>query len=224
MQYPEKWLQHNTLAEKITNNLRLNIISGEIPSETILTENQVSSRFNTSRAPVREAFKTLANEGIVELGRMGVKVLGLTKKDIDELYEFRFLIEDFALQRVMNTFDEEKAKEFTKIVQMMELYAKHDDYLEFSYYDLQFHERIIIETNHKRIQYSWNNIRHILLCLLIVATKKRFMEDNNQINKLIENHRQLIDVLRSQDKDRLNRLVEEHSMDTKKTVGDAYFQ
>ncbi|MCG5103220.1 GntR family transcriptional regulator [Oceanobacillus alkalisoli] len=223
MDYPEKWLKNDTLGEKIINNLRLNIISGEIPTGTILTEKQVSTNFQTSRSPVREALKVLANEGLIDLGRMGAKVLGLTEKDVDELYDVRFLLENFAFQRVMNDFDEEKVRKYTKIVQKMELSAEQDDYLEFSYYDLLFHESIILDTNHKRILYTWNNIRHLLLCLLIVATKKRFAEEKDQIYKLVQNHEHLINVLHSQDSDRLYSLIDEHFIDTKQTVGEAYF-
>ncbi|WP_077618284.1 GntR family transcriptional regulator [Bacillus sinesaloumensis] len=223
MNYPEKWLKNDMLGEKITNNLRLNIISGEIPMGTILTEKQISDNFQTSRSPVREALKVLANEGLIDLGRMGAKVLGLTENDVNELYDVRFLLENFACQRVMKDFDEVKVRKFTKIVKMMELSAELDDYLEFSYYDLLFHESIILETNHKRILYTWNNIKHLLLCLLIVATKKRFAEEKDQIYKLIQNHEQLIDVLHSQDNERLYNLINEHLVDTKRTVGEAYF-
>src|SRR5690625_1903064 len=123
----------------------------------------------------------------------------------------------------METFDEEKEKALTKTLQMMELAAEHDDYLEFSYYDLLFHESVIIGADHKRILYTWNNIRHILLCLLIVATKKRFIEDKDELDKLIKKHRYLIHVLWSKDSDQLYHLMEEHFIDTKNTVTDAYF-
>ncbi|MBS4208143.1 GntR family transcriptional regulator [Bacillus sp. FJAT-50079] len=222
MKFPEKWLRGDSLGERITSELRLEIISGHIPRDTVLTENQISAQFGTSRSPVREAFKTLATEGLVDLQRMGAVVLGLTKQDIDELYDVRFLLENFALQRIADNFDEKKALKFYRILDMMELLSNHDDHLEFSYYDLLFHESIILETNHKRISHFWNNIRHIVLCLLIVATEKRFLEDKIEVKNLIEAHRSIIQALLSKDKDMIHNLVEQHFEDTKQTVGEAY--
>src|SRR5690625_4800362 len=96
MQFPKKWLQGNTLGELITSELRLKIVSGQIPKDIILSENQIAKEFKTSRSPVREAFKTLSTEGLVGLARMGAVVLGLTQQDIDELYDVRFMLENFA--------------------------------------------------------------------------------------------------------------------------------
>lgn len=223
MQFPKKWLQGNTLGELITSELRLKIVSGQIPKDIILSENQIAKEFKTSRSPVREAFKTLSTEGLVSLARMGAVVLGLTQQDIDELYDVRFMLENFASQRILPDFNEEKAVKFNRILDMMELAANHNDHMEFSYHDLLFHETIIIEADHKRIFHFWNNVRHIVLCFLIVATEKRFSENKKQIKAVLEGHRLLVETFLTKDSTRLQNLIEDHFLDTRKTVVNAYF-
>ncbi|KHF38450.1 GntR family transcriptional regulator [Halalkalibacter okhensis] len=224
MEFPEKWLQDDSLGELISCELRLQIIKGDIERGTVLTENQISTRFETSRSPVREAFKILKTEGLVELGRMGAVVHGLDEMDIKELNDVRFLLEHFCLQKISRTFDEEKAKEFYQILDLMELNAKHNDYLEFSYNDLSFHEKIIKQAGHKRISHSWENIRNIILCLLLVATEKRFSEQKGEIGSLLRNHRDVIEALLAKDEERLESLTKKHLVDTNNTVIDAYIR
>lgn len=53
-----------SLGEKIAFNLRLRIVNGTIRKGSKLSKNQIATEFGTSRSPVREALKTLENEGL----------------------------------------------------------------------------------------------------------------------------------------------------------------
>lgn len=100
MRYPSAWLEGNSLGELIVSDLRLQIIDGTIARGEILSENKIAAQFKSSRSPVREAFKTLSNEGLISLERMGAVVLGLSSKDKDELYDVRYLIESFVQENL----------------------------------------------------------------------------------------------------------------------------
>lgn len=60
-----------TTGESIAAEIRLGIVSGEILSDTLLTENQIAKQFNVSRSPVRDAFKLLQTDQLIHLERMG---------------------------------------------------------------------------------------------------------------------------------------------------------
>ena len=77
--------------------LRMRIISGMIENGTVLSENKLAADFEVSRSPIREALKILASENIIRLERMGAVVVGLTDKEIKEIYDVRLLIETFVL-------------------------------------------------------------------------------------------------------------------------------
>lgn len=218
MQYPSTWLQGVSLGEKVACELRLQIINGSIKIGSVLSENQIAAEFGISRSPVREALKTLANEGLIRLERMGVVVLGLTAKDIEEIYDVRFLIETFILQRLSMQPHENLAITLNKIIDKMEMAAKHQDYIEFSYQDLYFHEVLIEEANHTRILHLWNNFRHIVLTALLVATEKRFKEEIHEVGPLIEKHRLMVKALTSKDIQYIQQVVQEHFEDTRNTV------
>jgi GntR family transcriptional regulator of gluconate operon len=218
MQYPSEWLQGASLGEKISCEIRFKIINGDIVPGTILSENQIATEFGTSRAPSREALKTLANEGLIRLERMGAVVLGLNATDIEELYDVRFLIENFALQRLLKNYDERKVKMLNEIIDKMKIAAKHYNFIEFSYYDVQFHDTIISGANHTRILHLWKNIRHIVLTALLVATKQRFEREKNEIQRLIDMHKLIVNALITRDKNYTEETLQEHFQDTLKTV------
>ena len=224
MKFPRNWLESDSLGELISSELRFQIISGEIEVGSILSENMISSSFETSRSPVREAFKTLELEGLVTPGRMGITVQGLNEEDIKEIYDLRFLLEKFCIQKLTEDFDSEKASEFYKFTDLMKLHAEHNDFMEFSFQDLLFHETIVLRTNHKRVLYSWKNIRNIILCLLLVATEKRFKEEKEGIGNLIYQHRLLIDAMVEKNEDKIDKWMDDHLRDTNATVMSAYLK
>jgi GntR family transcriptional regulator of gluconate operon len=221
MNYPSSWLQGASLGEKIAAELRYQIIKGIIPQGSILSENQIASEFETSRAPVRDCFKTLSNEGLIRLERMGAFVIGLSTRDMDELYDIRFLIENFVIQRLVEANNGALIYSLNKIIDKMKIAGRHHDHIELAYYDLAFHETIIKEAHHKRILHLWNNIRNIVLTALLVATQQRFSTDEHEMQKLIDKHRLLALSLSSKDGDYIGKILQDHFEDTRRTVNSS---
>ena len=88
-----------SLVEVTTRRLRAEILSGELAPGQRLVEEQIRQRFAISRAPLREALRTLANQGLVEhLPRRGTRVTELSERDIDELFDLRSLLERHAVE------------------------------------------------------------------------------------------------------------------------------
>jgi DNA-binding GntR family transcriptional regulator len=89
-----------SLVEMTSRRLRAEILSGELAPGQRLVEEQIRQRFAISRAPLREALRLLANEGLVEhLPRRGARVTELSDTDIDELFGLRALLERYAVSQ-----------------------------------------------------------------------------------------------------------------------------
>ena len=74
--------------------LRERIASGVLAPGDWLREAAVAEELGLSRTPVREALRTLAAEGLVELvHHRGARVLSWSAADIDETYRLRALLE-----------------------------------------------------------------------------------------------------------------------------------
>lgn len=223
MEFPSIALKGSSLGEMISSELRLKIINKSIAPGTVLSENSIADEFGTSRSPVREALKELSNEGLIRLERMGAVVLGLSQKDIEELYDVRYLIEKFVIERLSKMDNQDLIKQLNKILDEMIIAAKYNHYIEFTIQDLKFHELMIVAAEHKRMIHLWNNIRDIVFAALLVTTKKRFLENSNEIESLIEKHRVLIDSIISKDLEFIKRVVYDHFEDTRETVTNTIF-
>ncbi len=83
----------------IVEALREEIIAGKLPPESRLGQEQLATRFNVSRMPVREALRRLEADGLVIFEpNKSVRVAPLGVADLQEIYEMRVAAETLALR------------------------------------------------------------------------------------------------------------------------------
>ncbi|WNS42109.1 GntR family transcriptional regulator [Paenibacillus sp. MMS20-IR301] len=218
MQYPVTWLKGASLGESIACELRLQIINEQIKPGEVLSENRIAADFNTSRSPVREAFKALSGEGLIRLERMGAVVVGLSLQDVKELYDVRYLIESFALQRLAAASQDGLILRLEQLIDQMKLAVKYNNSVEFAQQDFAFHETIVTEASHTRILHLWNSIRHIVMTVILITTEQVFSLGEERMNWVAEKHRTLVEALRSGNPDTLHRVVQDYFEDSGKTL------
>jgi DNA-binding GntR family transcriptional regulator len=91
-------LESYSLVELAFNRLSAEILSGRTDPGERLVEEQLTRQLGISRAPLREALRQLAEQGLVEhIPRRGVRVATLSDNDVRELYEVRDVLERHAV-------------------------------------------------------------------------------------------------------------------------------
>ncbi|MGV9214074.1 GntR family transcriptional regulator [Micromonospora sp. RB23] len=92
-------LESVSLVDLAVSRLTREILSGRSDPGERLVEEQLTRRLGISRAPLREALRLLAQQGLVEhVPRRGVRVATLSDRDVRELYELRDVLERFAVR------------------------------------------------------------------------------------------------------------------------------
>src|SRR3989442_8712193 len=82
------------LAEDAADLIREQILAGGFRQGEHLVEAKIARQLNVSRGPVREAFKLLRAEGLLdEEPRRGTFVVSLSGDDVREIYDLRAAIE-----------------------------------------------------------------------------------------------------------------------------------
>lgn len=76
--------------------LRADIVSGEFEAGAPLVELALAERYGSSRTPVREALRSLVQDGLVERGDRGMRVRVRSPEEILEIYEVRISLEAIA--------------------------------------------------------------------------------------------------------------------------------
>ncbi|ETI70753.1 GntR family transcriptional regulator [Neobacillus vireti] len=220
--YPQKWLSKASTGDRVTCELRMQIISGRIESGAILSENKLAADFEVSRSPIREALKVLAAENLIRLERMGAVVIGLKEKDIEEIYDVRLLIETFVFERLVKIDTKELVRELSKIVEMMKIAIKYRDADEFSYQDILFHETIIRTINHSYVLMIWNNTRPVMESLILLSMRARFKEKYDDFTRIIKNHQLYIEAIDTKDRNLMIQSLHQNFDDVQGKVEDLW--
>src|SRR5678810_1388782 len=85
------------LHEEASDRLRDLIVQGRLAAGARLNERLLTAQLGVSRTPLREAFKVLATEGLIELlPHRGAIVARLTVEDLDHMFPVLQAIEGLA--------------------------------------------------------------------------------------------------------------------------------
>lgn len=197
--YPKKQLVNGSKGEQVVAELRMRIIARAIEPDTILSENQLAKSFQVSRSPIREALRVLSNENIVRLERMGAVVIGISEKDIEEIYDVRLMMESFTFGRLIEMDNAPLTHDLEKIVEMMKIAIKYKDVDQFSFLDMEFHETIIRSINHHYIAMLWTNLKPVMECLILLSMRYRMQENEQDFERILNNHMLIVESIKNKD-------------------------
>ena len=83
-----------SLAERVASTLREMFLNGDLKPGQRLIETEIAEQLQVSRGPVRDALKTLQEEGIVHIEpRKGTFMVKLCYEDLNDIYLLRGAIE-----------------------------------------------------------------------------------------------------------------------------------
>lgn len=147
------------LWEVVTDRLRGQIISGELPPGSRLVETELAARFGTSRGPVREAIRELEREGIVMvLPRRGAVVGSLSRKDLEELYSVREALELLALREACRKADDATLEAIKVQLDAIDRALESGDSAQVVHADLEFHRAICRAAGNSRLLAAWEQM------------------------------------------------------------------
>ncbi len=91
-----------TLVSEVADQLREEVLSGVFEPGSPLREVALAKRFAASRQTIREALRSLATLGLLELHeRRGVRIPQITPRRAKETYTLRALLESYALRSAL---------------------------------------------------------------------------------------------------------------------------
>ncbi|MDO4176663.1 MAG: GntR family transcriptional regulator [Bacillota bacterium] len=113
-----------SLAEEIVGILRIRIITGEYAMGEKLVENKIATELKVSRTPVRDAFKQLTKERLVEyIPNKGCFARGFTEDDMRDIYAVREAVEQLAVEWAINNRTEEDIAKLREQLEIMSVYT-----------------------------------------------------------------------------------------------------
>lgn len=153
-------LPKDTFRAHIAQRLRLAILGGELPPGSALVETSLAAQFDVSRAPLREALRQLAEEGlIVSVPYTGTHVIELSVDDLHEIQSMRVTLECFAFQQAWPrrdaAFRDEMQRRHVALVRMID--AGNDAGSIDA--ELALHGLVYEASGHRLLQQTWRGLR-----------------------------------------------------------------
>lgn len=203
---PEGGRRRGRLHQEAAARLREMILSGELPPGMRLREVQLCEQLGVSRTPIREAFRTLAAEGLVELlPNRSVLVAELRMPDIEHLYRVFGALEGLAGELACQRITEAQIGEMGRLLsEMVDLHQKGDrgHYMEIN---RQIHRMVIDIADNPVLTATWSS----LLPRVERARALPNLDPNRWTAALLE-HSKMFSALAARDGATLSRLCREH--------------
>ena len=192
--------------QQVVEILRSAIIMGSYEPGERLIEATLSTELGTSRGPVREALRQLENEGLVMLfPYRGAVVLGVSDDEVQEvLIPIRLTLERYSFLLALERMTDEDFAELGKQVWLMEQAARADDLSRHVEADLRFHEIVIAASGQTHTVQIWRTIWPRIRAYFYRYGRGQDLE------RMVEEHRELLAALQSRDRDRLLAVLEPH--------------
>jgi len=196
-----------SLAEDAADQIREQILSGGFAPGEHLVEAKIAEQLAISRGPVREAFKLLRAEGLLnEEPRRGTFVVSLTADDVREIYGLRAALEGRAARLIARRGDEMALQRLTALADAIDAAVAQGDAVAVSRADLAFHHGVCEASGNARILEVFDRYVPMLRSLLrLDELVVRSLED------LSTQHRPLVRALEAGDEDRAAKLFADHA-------------
>jgi len=137
-------LQTNSLSMLVQRELERRILAGELGAGAKLNEATIADMLGVSRGPVREAFRSLEESGLVRLEKnRGVFVRQVSVEEADEIYELRAALDEFAGRRVAQRAAAAGVRDLRALVERMDRAAARDELDAYHRANLKFHDRLV---------------------------------------------------------------------------------
>lgn len=132
------------LRDQVRDELRRQIVNGELKPGQRLVEQALADTFGVSRIPVREALRMLESEGIVSVApRVGAMVSLLTRADLEYLYEVRTALEVQVFRLAAERATPQDVERLEKLMERMRRAIAAGDHSECVKANISFHQLVI---------------------------------------------------------------------------------
>jgi DNA-binding GntR family transcriptional regulator len=199
-------INNKPLRDRVLDALREAIISAELKPGDPLIELELSAQLGVSRAPLREAIQVLSREGLVEtIPYRGAIVRNLSRRDIEELYSLRSVLESFAIQRIIELDDAEQIARLRAVFESMLAAAQSGDLKAVNNIDREFHDTLIELSDHNLLVMTWSSVSMRVRQVMALRNSR-----NSDITRIAYNHLPIIEAIEKGDEDQALQLIREH--------------
>jgi len=195
-----------SLRDRVFNQLQNDILNGLYEPGESLIESKLSEELGVSRTPIREAIRQLELEGLVKtVPNKGAVVSGISKKDIEDIYTIRMLIEGLAARWAAEKITPKELKELQEAVDLEEFYTNKNDTEQLLKFDTRFHDIIYKACKSKPLMHMLSTFHHY-----VQKARSISMSSPERAKQVLREHKAILQAIIERDGDKAEKLSTEH--------------
>lgn len=155
---------HRPLREIVYEELKMQILKGQIVPGTRMMEVEMAEDMGVSRTPIREAIRKLEKEGLVTIEpRRGAYASQISQKDIEEILEVRQNMEGLAAFYAAGRMDEDAKKKLKIATDKYDKAVEDANTQDMIKYDTEFHHLIVEGADNKILVNMVQQLQELVL-------------------------------------------------------------
>ena len=195
-----------SLRGRVFHRLREDILSGKYEEHEELKEVAISEEMGVSRTPVREAFRQLELEGLIQIiPNKGAYVTGITEKDVKDIYIIRSLLEGLCARWATEHITPEQMEEMEENVYLAEFHASKGHLEQLAELDTRFHDILYEACDSKILEHQLKDFHQYVL-----RVRKKTLSNANRGPKSNAEHARIMEAIKNKDADLAESLAQQH--------------
>ncbi len=199
-----------SLGSRVFHKIRKGILSGKYAANEELKEKNIGDELGVSRTPVREALRQLELEGLVSIiPNKGAYVVGLSKKDIRDIYEMRSLLEGLCAKWAAVNVTEEQLNELEENIFLSEFHAGKQNWEQMVELDNRFHEILYLASGSKELKHILTDYHQY-----VQRVRKITLAEAKRVQESTEEHKVIVEALKKHDPEKAEEAATIHIRNT----------
>ncbi len=180
-----------SMTDRITQELRADIVNGLYYSDSILTEIEVSKKFGGSKTPAREALGALCAEGLLEkLPNKGYLIKRYSLQELDALLEFRSILENALIELAIERATDKEIQGLEEFCNKVDALSEEELAQQCVLLNREFHVRLAKLSRNPFLVSAMENVMD--------KTRVAMSFDTNT-ERLMAGHHEILAAIRSRD-------------------------
>ena len=187
-------VQSTSLTRLVVESIEEMILGGELPPGTKLNEIALAQRFGISRGPLREAFRSLEESGLIRQEKnRGAWVREIKLSEAADIYDVRAGLDACAGRLLAERIAPEQLRTLRDMTEAMRN-VQPDEIGRFHELNLSFHDCIVSMSGNPVLTEQYRK-----LCKLLALFRRRNLLAPMAIPRFAEEHSAIVDLLEAHD-------------------------
>ena len=199
-------IERKSIQTLVYEELKRNIMSMKLESGQTMSTQEIATKLNVSRTPVREAFLRLQSEGLVEMiPQRETMVSKISLKRVEQEKFIRECLEMGVIRKFMDKSGCEVEENMAELIQLQKKCGEEKDFVGFLEADDQFHKVLFDVTGQEM---AWETIAsrngHYNRLRILYVQRDTAMQES------IEQHHKIATLLESGSREEAARALSSH--------------